>query len=124
MSFIRKLSISLASILLPLVSFAQSGPNPSGELGPIGDLISAIGNVIQAAIPVVTALALIGFFWGMAQYVFQSGDEEAQEKGKNKMIAGVVALFMIAAIGGIVELLLRAFGVEGGTINPTRPVDL
>ncbi len=36
------------------------------------------------------------------------------------MIAGIVALFLIAAVGGIVEFLADAFGVDGGNISPTE----
>jgi hypothetical protein len=121
-SVLTKVSISLTSIFLPFVAMSQGPTGPGGTLGPIGNLVESVGNVIDLAIPVVTGLALIGFFWGLTQYVFQSGDEEAQDEGKNKMIAGVVALFMIAAIGGIIELLQQAFGVEQGQITPEQDI--
>jgi len=102
---------ALALMLLPLTASAQ--------IETVGDIIGELGNLISTAFPVVIGAALLGFFWGLAQYVWKAGDKEAQEKGKRIMIAGIVSLFLIAAIGGIVDVLLSSFDLTG---NETIPV--
>jgi uncharacterized YccA/Bax inhibitor family protein len=114
-SFVQKAGISLISLLMPIIALGQE--SPQDDLGYLGNLVEQIGSFIDLAIPVVTGAALIGFFIGLAKYVFQAGSDEDQEQGKNIMIAGVVALFMIAAIGGIIEVLTASFGVDEGSIG-------
>jgi hypothetical protein len=113
MSIVRKLGLTVISFLIPSAFvFAQ-------ELGPFQDLLNSIDGLVNSAIPVASGVALLAFFFGLAKYIFQAGDEEAQDQGKDIMIAGVVGLFLIAAIGGIIELLATAFNVDtGGGITP------
>jgi len=112
-SFFRNAFLSLISVLVPAgFIFAQ-------ELEPFANLVDSLGNIVDAAIPVASGLALLAFFFGLAKYIFQAGDEDAQDQGKEIMFAGIIGLFLIAAIGGIVSLLESAFGVEGNdTIDP------
>lgn len=95
----------------PIVAFAQ-------EEG-ISGLISAAQTLINQLIPLTASLTLLAFFWGLAKYIFNAGNEEAQEQGKRVMVGGIVALFLIASIGGIVGFLVEAFGFESGaSIDP------
>ena len=58
-------------------------------------------------------MALLAFFWGLAKYIFHSNDEEKKAEGKNIMIWGIVALFVMASVWGIVKFIGDA--VLGGT---------
>ena len=108
MSIVRKVGLSVISVFIPSAFvWAQ-------DLGPFQNLIQAFDNLVSAAIPVASGLALLAFFFGLAKYIFQAGDEDAQDQGKNIMFAGVISLFLIAAIGGIIELLAGAFDVDTG----------
>jgi len=104
--------------LSPLVASAQSLDN-------LADLIDALGNVVNIATPVVVGIALIAFFWGLAKFIFSAGDEEKRESGKHIMIWGIVALFVMVSIWGIVGFIGDALGVdEGGEIETPRVSDL
>jgi hypothetical protein len=108
------LPTSLVTLLLPAIASAQ-------DLGPFDTLVSNLEGIINSLFPVATGLALLGFFFGLAKYIFQAGDDEAQEDAKQFMIYGVIALFLIASIAGIIELLGQAFGTgTGGDINSPR----
>jgi len=105
--------------LLPAAVFAQVPDSEPGSIDSIGDLIWIIGDFISALIPIAAAAALLGFFWGLAQYIFKAGDKEAKKEGKQIMIWGSIALFLISAIGGIISLLSGTLGfTPGGTITP------
>jgi len=97
-------SIVLASV--PMIASAQN------ELGNIEDLVLALRRIVDILIPVVFALAILFFFWGLAQFILAADDEEARKGGKNKMIWGIVAIAVMASIWGLVAFLQSAFGVE------------
>lgn len=91
----------------------------SAETHGFAGLISEATDLLNQLVPLLATLTLVAFFWGLAKYIFNAGSDEGQEQGKRIMIAGIVALFLIASIGGIIEFLLSAFGFEGGgSITP------
>lgn len=84
--------------------------------GSLTDIIVLLTNLILMTVPILVALALLFFFWGLANFVFAvSGDKEAVKKGKDRMIWGLVALFFILSIGGLVAILQTTF--FGGRLN-------
>jgi hypothetical protein len=78
----------------------------------ITSLLEAIGRLINTALPIVIALGLLFFFYGLALFIFKSGDPEEQKKGRSIMIWGVVALFVMVSVWGLVRFLNTAFGVQ------------
>ena len=101
----KKLFIVAAVLTFPFISFAQ-------ELDRVKTLIESIGEIINTAIPIVFALALLVFFWGLVKYIF--GGAEDKDKAKNLMIWGVVALFVMATVWGLVQFIGDAVGIEDG----------
>lgn len=97
----KKLALVAGSLLLPLTSFAA--------LGNISGLVTDIGVIINKIIPVLFALALLGFFYGLVMYIF--GAEDNKDKAKKTMIWGVVALFVMSSVWGLVRFLGDAVGV-------------
>jgi hypothetical protein len=67
-------------------------------------------------------LALLAFIWGLAQYIFKAGDKEAKEEGQRIMVAGVISLFLIAAISGIIDLLAQSLDISTGGNVPVPGV--
>lgn len=79
-----------------------------------GDLIDLFLSLIAMLIPTVFALALLFFIWGLAQFIWAAGqgNEDKIKAGKQLMFWGVIALFVMVSIWGIVEVLGRDFGVR------------
>lgn len=101
--------ISFLLLAAPLVASADGTDLPS--------LISKAGSIINSLIPVLIALALVAFFWGLVRYIWSGGEEH--EEGKNIMIAGLVGLFIMVSIWGIIRIAQNTLGVNsGGTITP------
>ena len=74
----------------------------------IKDLIQAVGSLVNPLIAVAVGLALLAFFWGLAKFLFRvSGDEKAIEGGKRTMKWGLIALFIIVSVWGIVIFIQR-----------------
>lgn len=72
-------------------------------------------------VPLVFALALIAFLWGIFNYFIAGGaDEEKRSTGKTFMIWGFVGFFVMVSVWGIVNLLVGTFGF-GGQTRPALP---
>jgi len=106
----------LSAFVLVLAPFIAHGQNFEG----INGIVEGIQAVIKALLPIVGALALLYFFWGLAKFILAAGDEEAREKGKSIMIWGIVALFIIVSVWGLVAWLGTLLGIEAGS-NVTIP---
>ncbi len=94
--------ISSLLFALPLVAFAA----PRDLQG----LIVWVGQTLNLLIPIMIAAALVAFFWGLVQYVWGSGGEGGA-KGKGIMTAGLIALFIMVSVWGIIKLAQNTFGV-------------
>lgn len=96
--------VALFLVLVPAVAHGQ-------YLGNFTNLIGSFRNIINILIPLVAAIALLYFFWGLAKFILAAGDEAEREKGKNIMIWGIVALFVIVSVWGLVTWLQSALGL-------------
>ena len=111
-------NIKISGKLLVLISFTF--PFLALAQGNIQTLIGVIADIVRLLIPIVVALALLYFFWGLAQFILKSGEGEAAvEEGKKKMIWGIVALFVMVSIWGIITLISSTFleGLEGSVFH-------
>lgn len=95
-----------------LLAFAVPAVASAQNLGNIETLVQSIGRIIDLAIPIVASIALIAFFWGLAKYIFSAGDPEKQKEGRGIMIWGVIALFVLVSIWGIVGFISNALGIS------------
>ena len=74
-------------------------------------------------IPLVFALALLLFFWGMFRFFIYGGhDDEERKKGKSLMIWAVVGFVMMVSIWGIVRLITSGLGLNENNAPPIPTV--
>lgn len=84
--------------------------------------IDIILDLIKLLIPVVAGLTLLSFFWGLARFVARvGGDEKAVSEGKNLMVWGVIGIFVMVSIWGILGFLTNEFGFR--YVLPLLPVN-
>lgn len=95
----------LGALLIPQVSFAA--------FDKIKGLLRDFKSLLDLVIPIVFALAIIFFFWGLAQFIRSVSDKTIAE-GKNKMIWGIVALFVMVSILGIIKYIGDSVGIDTG----------
>lgn len=87
------------------------------------DLVGIIiAEVLEPLIFLVGGLALLYFMWGVGKYILHGGDAEKRTEGYQMMIYGVIALFIMVSVWGLVAVLQNTFlsGVGGsgvGTID-------
>jgi fumarate reductase subunit D len=100
----KKISIATAlSLVLPLSAFAA--------INNLNDIFVFIRNILNTILPIIIALTVVYFVWGMFQ-VFMASDEEKKEKAKSTVIYGVIALFVMISIWGLVNILYNTFGLS------------
>lgn len=76
----------------------------------IGELFTmAICTLTKYVIPFLFALALIMFLVGVIKYVKNGDSEEAREAGRGMMLFGIIALFVMTAVWGLVSILYKSF---------------
>ena len=80
---------------------------PTSSLSFAG-LVGQLVGVINAIIPVLGSVALLIFFWGLVKYVYASGDAHGHNDGKELIIWGLVAMFVLFSVWGIVNLFKGA----------------
>lgn len=99
---------------LPVLTLAQDEPN----FDYLNSAVTSVGLLIQQLIPILIAIGLLFFIWGLVQFIMAGGDETAKEKGKAHMVWGTIALFVMVSVWGIIGLLGDITGVEvGGTVD-------
>jgi len=106
----RKLSVvsSLAGLtaLLPAVASAQTLLNT----------LALVSTFLNSLVYLFITLAIVVFFWGLIKYLFGEGSEGKSE-GLKIMLMGVITIFVMVSIWGIIRLLQSTFRVTS-----TEPV--
>jgi len=80
----------------------------------LGDLFMYITCLIQkTVIPLLFAVAMVIFIWGVVQFVINGDDTEKKEKGRTFMIWGIVGLTVMVGVWGLVAVVANTFGING-----------
>jgi uncharacterized membrane protein (GlpM family) len=85
------------------------------------DNLSGIFNwgscfLLKTIVPFLFALATAGFIWGVAQYLLNPDNEEKRKKSKSFIIGGLIALFVMVSMFGIIKIFTKTFDVENNTL--------
>lgn len=108
---------ALFTLGVPTFALAQSA-----NLGYLSNMVGDTQSILNMLLPLVVTLALLFFFWGIMVFILNAGDPEGRSKGIHIMIWGIVALFVIVSIWGIVGLLGSIFGIQLGGSAPVPGV--
>ena len=113
--------------LAPVMALAQvTGGNPTactgGNITTLQGLLCKFSEILGAILPVLIALGVVYFVWGVITYVISS-DEEAKKAGRDRIIFGIIGLAVIIGLWGLVAILKNTFGLnQVQNINfPTVP---
>lgn len=89
---------SLAVFLFtPFVSFADDLTFESI----VNRLLQLIGEIV----PLLVGIAVVGVFYGVAKYILSAGNPEKRADGAKFMIYGIISLFVMVSIWGLVAIL-------------------
>ena len=97
----KKFVISASAYLLPVVAFAGDANVDTSVYG----IINQVNKVINAIIPFLVGLAVLVIIWGVFNYISGAGDEEKRAQAKQFIIWGVVGVFIMLSVWGLVGIL-------------------
>jgi hypothetical protein len=83
----------------------------SAQTGTIQSSVTTIGGIVGALVPILIGIAMLAFIWGVIQYMVAK-DDAAQKEARGVMLYGVLALFVIVAIWGLVGFIGKTFGID------------
>ena len=111
----KHLLFTATLMLLPAVSCAQVTAQ---------SLLAGITSVVVGVIPMLISIAVLVFFWGLVRFINSANDPTAVEEGKQLMIWGMMAIFVMVALWGIIGFLQGELGLDNagplGTL-PSQP---
>lgn len=79
-------------------------------------VVNFFTGAIELLIPLVIGLAVLLFLWGMVKYVSAGGDPDKITEARNYILFGVVALFVMLSVWGLVAILVHTFFPNGYAI--------
>ncbi|MEK7634941.1 MAG: hypothetical protein AAB446_00705 [Patescibacteria group bacterium] len=106
---IYKISFAFLIATAPFFASAQYLHRTAGLLNDFSGIVS---NIL---VPLVFTSALLFFFYGVAKYIWSAGDKE---ESKKIMIWGIVALFVMSSVWGIVYFIRGELGLTDDSNIP------
>jgi Type IV secretion system pilin len=90
--------------------------------------IQSLISIINLLVGVLSALAIVVFFWGLVRYIKDSGDAHDHAEGRERILWSLIALFILFSLWGILSLMsIALFGtstLNGGTDTSGQPLNI
>jgi len=81
----------------------------------ISGILDNLEAVVRQIITLLFVVATAVFLWGIKTYVIAGGDEKKLDQAKNYIIYGLIGLFVMVAVWGIVNAVCNSlFGSSSG----------
>lgn len=77
--------------------------------------------LMNSIVPLLVGLALVGFLYGIIKYFLNPDNEEKRKDGKSFMFWGLITLFVIVTLWGIVGILSNTFLDGRSPVMPFLP---
>lgn len=95
--------ITLPAIAAPIKDFKQLADR-------------AVNTIIGPVVPLLIGLAVLVFLYGVLIFTFSEGGTK-KEEGKQYMIWGIIGLFVMVSVWGLVAVLQGTFNLDNKTQN-------
>ena len=80
-------------------------------------ILETLADLINLATPIVVALALLYFFWGLANYILAAEKDDDRKKARSIMVYGLLALFIMVSVWGIINVVRDTFDLDDTNID-------
>jgi len=67
-------------------------------------------GILYPLIGLMSSVAVVVFIWGIISYIANADNEEARATGKKRIIWGLVGLFIMACVIGIINFIQKLVG--------------
>jgi uncharacterized membrane protein YuzA (DUF378 family) len=111
----KKLLVTASALLFPGLALAAA-------ISDLNGIIGFVQSLLNAAMPLLIGIAVVWLIYNIVRYVV-AGDDTAKEQAKQRVVYGVVGLFIIVSIWGLVTILVNTFGLTNTVRSaPNVPV--
>jgi asparagine N-glycosylation enzyme membrane subunit Stt3 len=107
----QKIILVVSAVALPVGVFALDCKTPLAALTDLTSIVCLILQIINPIVGILMTLSLLTFFWGIVKYIGAGGDEEKLEDGRRVLIYGVIAIFVIVSVWGLVKFIKITLGI-------------
>jgi uncharacterized membrane protein YidH (DUF202 family) len=90
--------------IMPAITYAASGG--------IGDFVHQFSLILNSVVPFIVGLAVFVIVYGIFGYIRFAGDEEKRKQGKEFMVWGLLGVFAMLSIWGLVSILVNSFNLD------------
>ncbi|MFH1170097.1 MAG: pilin [Candidatus Vogelbacteria bacterium] len=109
--WLNKLTLGVGIALLPVFVFAQSQES-------FKDFVDKIILLIFKPVTLlIGGLAVLYFLVGVLKYIQSADNEEKRKEGTMMMTYGIIALFVMVSLWGLVNVLKTTFGLNNTVIS-------
>jgi hypothetical protein len=117
--------VLILTFFIPIPAFAaMCAPSTSTPTAPkdFSELVCIGVNIIGQLVPFLVGLSLVVLLWGLTMFIRASGDEAEIKKGKDMMIYGIMGLFIMVSVWGIIQIMFTSvFGDAPFSFPPKLP---
>lgn len=106
--------VAISYLAIPGLVLAQDQPSLRG----LKTFVADAGDIVYSTFYVLAGIAFIVFFWGLIQFIAHSSEEKARTDGKKMMLWGIIALFVMFSIVGIINLIRGSLSFTGSAGLP------
>lgn len=99
--------------------FVYASAHHTADLGTFAEWIGS--KWVNTGVAVLISLGVLVFIWGAFQWLSSGANEEVREMGKHRMINGIIGIFIMISIWGLVNILINTIGFgyrTDASINP------
>jgi len=107
----KKFAVIVGTYLAPFAVLAQG---TTGTQTRISDVLLTFTGLLNLIPPILLALAIIYFMFGLVTYILNSSkDSGNRSEAIEIMIWGGIAIFVMVTITSIIRIVQNTFGVTG-----------
>ncbi len=93
------------------IAYAAAETPISDVLDPY--LTALYKHILNPIIALLFAVALVVFFYGVVKFIVNAGNAKESTDGKMHMVWGVVGLFIMISVWGIINVVCNTIGCSG-----------
>lgn len=90
---------------------------PKAEASVVTLMKSINRVIINPLIILLFALAVVYFIYGLARYLLSPDNEEVRKSSKSHMLWGIIGMFIMISVFGILSLIMNTFGIDNNGNN-------
>jgi len=105
--------IAFSIAFAPFLASAQVVQSASN----VNNLIKFLGGLLSSAVILLFAAAIVFFLWNVMKYVMSAGDGEAKAEANKGIIYGLIGIFVMASVYGLVFFIKDSLNLTPGSIG-------